>query len=622
VGTFGEIWLLWWSADVLGILLLAPVILAWRQSSQWGADGKPSAKVIEAALFLVLLTLAAVTIMMIARYVNLGMRYLFLPFLIWAGYRLGIRGTAAAGLWIAILTTWFSIAGYTNFSRLGLTPRMQVAAHQLFLAAITLTGLFLAVALKERRRMEEGLRESEAVYKAMFENNQAVKYLVDPENGRIVEANSAAADYYGYPLSKLQGMTIFEINSLSSAEVRRRMTEAKQLKRYHFYFPHRLASGEVREVEVYGGPIVIQGRDLLFSIVHDITERKQAEKALAEREEKFRHLFNNAQVGMFRTKIDGSEILDVNEKFLEIFGRNKEEMVNAPSVIHWDDPGEREEMIRRLNLEGRVIDFECGMLTKQGERRDCLTSLKIYPEEGILEGSIIDITERKRNEELIKSSLKEKEVLLKEIHHRVKNNLAVISSIIRLQARQTKDPTSKEIMQECDNRIQSMAKIHSKIYQSKDLAGIDFDSYLKELIKDLFKSYQVNPERVKVHLQVRDLKQDLQTTVPLCLILNELISNALKYAFPEGRTGEIGITLQRENGRIGLTIADNGIGFPEEVDFRNTSSLGFQLVMALVKQLHGTIELERKEGTAFIIRFDDEKVEGKEKTSRRLRVEG
>lgn len=153
--------------------------------------------------------------------------------------------------------------------------------------------------------------------------------------------------------------------------------------------------------------IAVQNARLLDRAQNEISERKQAEEVLQEREEKYRNLFNNAEVGMFRTRLDGSEILDMNDKFLEIFGRTREEMRGRSSVIHWADPREREEMTRRLNIEGRVANFECKMLNKQGEVRICLTSLRLYPDQSILEGSILDITERKKAEEALRVSLEE-----------------------------------------------------------------------------------------------------------------------------------------------------------------------------------------------------------------------
>jgi two-component sensor histidine kinase len=214
-----------------------------------------------------------------------------------------------------------------------------------------------------------------------------------------------------------------------------------------------------------------------------------------------------------------------------------------------------------------------------------------------------DITARKLAEDNLKSSLLEKEILLKEIHHRVKNNLTVISSIMGLQSRYMKDDTSREIFRECENRVRTMAMIHTKLYQSKDFAHIEFGFYIKELAHDLFYSYGADPDAITLNINVADIPIDINTAIPLGLLLNELLSNAIKYAFPEGRKGEIIVTLHAKDWNIILTIADDGIGFPETIDFRDTQSLGLQLVMALIQQLDATIELMRDKGTIFTITF-------------------
>jgi two-component sensor histidine kinase len=166
-----------------------------------------------------------------------------------------------------------------------------------------------------------------------------------------------------------------------------------------------------------------------------------------------------------------------------------------------------------------------------------------------------------------------------------------------------KDDTSREIFRECENRVRTMAMIHTKLYQSKDFAHINFGFYIKELTHDLFYSYGVDPDAITLTIDVADTPIDINIAIPLGLLLNELLSNAIKYAFPEGRKGEIIVTLHSKDGNIILTIADDGIGFPETIDFRDTQSLGLQLVMALIQQLDATIELNRDKGTIFTVTF-------------------
>ena len=207
------------------------------------------------------------------------------------------------------------------------------------------------------------------------------------------------------------------------------------------------------------------------------------------------------------------------------------------------------------------------------------------------------------------ASLKEKEVLLREIHHRVKNNMQVISSLIRLQSRNVKDEQQIEMLKESQNRIKAMALIHEKLYRSKDLANIDFNDYINNLVNDLFLSYKVSTGKVALKMNIEAVSFGIDTAIPCGLIVNELVSNSLKYAFPEGKDGEIKISLRTlEEGDIELIVSDNGVSIPKDLDFRNTESLGLRLITNLAeKQLQGKVELNRNEGTKFQIIFKEAK---------------
>jgi two-component sensor histidine kinase len=215
-----------------------------------------------------------------------------------------------------------------------------------------------------------------------------------------------------------------------------------------------------------------------------------------------------------------------------------------------------------------------------------------------------EIDERMRAEEQIKTSLEEKVVLLKEIHHRVKNNLQVISSLLNLQSQSIRDREALEIFKESQNRIRSMALIHEKLYRSHDLAKINFAEYVRSLASFLVRSYRAQAGPVGLKVQADDVALSIDAAVPCGLIVNELVSNALKYAFPDGREGEIRVVLQPDHDQhMTLVVGDNGVGFPDDVDFRDTESLGMQLVNTLVEQLDGTIELHKEGGTEFEIVF-------------------
>jgi len=216
-----------------------------------------------------------------------------------------------------------------------------------------------------------------------------------------------------------------------------------------------------------------------------------------------------------------------------------------------------------------------------------------------------ELGERLRAEERIKTSLDEKEILLKEIHHRVKNNLQVISSLLDLQSLHVEDERAMEMFRDSQNRIESMGLIHERLYQSEDFAQIDFDEYIHELVVHLSHSYSVPSNKVTIETNVEKVALDIATAIPCGLIVNELVSNCLKYAFPASVEGRIEVGLKPgagENSHL-LYVKDDGVGFPDGFDFRRTPSLGLKLVNALVKQLGGQIDLVPRRGTEFQISF-------------------
>jgi two-component sensor histidine kinase len=218
----------------------------------------------------------------------------------------------------------------------------------------------------------------------------------------------------------------------------------------------------------------------------------------------------------------------------------------------------------------------------------------------------------KLREERLKRLLIEKEILTKEVHHRVKNNMQIIYSLLSLQSRRIKDKNILKMLQESQNRVRSMALLHEKLYQSNDLAKIEFGDYIRKLVYGLFHTYAVSSDSIILKINAENIYLDINTAIPCGLIINELVSNSLKHAFPEGKgwsekgetKGQIYIKLTSHNkNNFTLIIRDNGVGFPEDLDFRKTESLGLQLVNTLVEQLEGSIKLLQKDGTSFKIEF-------------------
>ena len=218
----------------------------------------------------------------------------------------------------------------------------------------------------------------------------------------------------------------------------------------------------------------------------------------------------------------------------------------------------------------------------------------------------IDITQRVLAEAALRTSLREKEVLLQEVHHRVKNNLQIICSLLDLQAQNLTDQKTLDVFQESFNRVKSMALIHEKLYQSTSLETIDFAEYIETLTYYLFQSYRVNSDLIKVKINIEPICLNIDTAIPCGLIINELLSNSLKYAFPKGTGGLIEINFKSDNApRFILNVKDNGIGFPKDFNLHNVHTLGLNLVKILTQQLDGDIELDYSQGVEFKMQFSE-----------------
>jgi two-component sensor histidine kinase len=263
--------------------------------------------------------------------------------------------------------------------------------------------------------------------------------------------------------------------------------------------------------------------------------------------------------------------------------------------------GEGYESVALIPL--RSGDEVIGLLQLNDRRRGMFTLEKIKFFEEMSAGIGIAVA-RKRAAAAMENSLREKEALIKEIHHRVKNNMQVISSMLNLQATATNNEECRGILKGARTRIRAMSLVHEKLYQSQNLVNIDLGEYIQNLADHLFHAYQVKPDQIRLEMEFEKVPLDINSSVPCGLLLNELISNALKHAFPKYRKGVLKIGLRRgvEN-RVELRVADDGVGFPEGFDFRKADTLGLQIVNLLMGQLEATIELDRKNGTAFTVTF-------------------
>jgi PAS domain S-box-containing protein len=367
----------------------------------------------------------------------------------------------------------------------------------------------------------------------------------------------------------------------------------------------------------------------------DITERKEAEQALKETHKTLQdehNIFTAGPVVVFKWQnAPGWPVEYVSGNVEEVFGYTAEEFIRGAvsyaGIVPAEDIGRVAEEVKS-NSESGAPGFHhlpYRIIRKDGRAVWLLDYTSILRNEAgevtHYLGYVVDITERKQAEDKIRAALQEKEVLLKEIHHRVKNNLQIISSLLFLQSNTIKNAQVSDSLKDSRNRIHSMALVHEKLYQSKDLARINFEDYIRNLTHYLFRAYGVDSNAVHLRIEADKMHLDVEKAIPCGLIINELVSNSLKYAFTAERQEERNIFIELkktaqtkkskqaaeacgDKEKYTLIVGDNGAGLPDGVDFRNSESLGLQLVNTLAGQLDGEIELDKREGTSFIINFN------------------
>ncbi len=338
-------------------------------------------------------------------------------------------------------------------------------------------------------------------------------------------------------------------------------------------------------------------RDRMLREIRDLTRNLEARVAertmeVAVARDRLDRIISMAADAIISTD-DDLRITIFNRGAEQVFGWTREEVAGRPLDIVLP---EHQHLGERTTVIG---------LRKNGEEFPAEATIsKLNTETGFQLTVILrDITDRKRQEDEQARAYAERALLLKEIHHRVKNNLQVISSLFYLQAQRTEQESVRKLLDESRGRLQSIAIIHEKLYRSQHLASIDFGDYLRELTSSLTSAIGVQAPHVDVRIDAAEIFLDIDRAIPCALIVNELVSNSLKHAFPDGRRGRVQIAVRAADSDLELEVTDNGIGLPPDLDFRSVTTLGLQLVASLTKQLHGTVELGRAEGTSFRIHF-------------------
>jgi len=435
--------------------------------------------------------------------------------------------------------------------------------------------------------------------------------MLEPPTARIIYANETMCRNLGYTPEELVAKTALDLDpSLTVervAEFERRFSAGDAIP--PFETVHRRKDGTLFPIENVLKRISFEGLDVVMCFARDITKRKQAETMLRDQLHFLQQLLDSIPVPVFFKDAEGY-YLGCNAAFESFFSLSRSQVVGRS--VYEIAPKEladiyRESDVVLLRNPGTQI-YETVIEHSDGSRHDVIFNKATYVDSdgrvaGIV-GAIVDITERKNVEKSLQASLAEKEVLLKEVHHRVKNNLQIISTLLELQSETMHDERFQGVFRESQDRIQTMALVHEKLYKSGDLASIDFTSYMEDLLSFLFSSYEGGTGRISLRLDISKVSLDIDWAIPCGLIMNELVSNALKHAFPDERSGEIAIRIAvDEDDWITVAVSDNGIGFPPGFDAWRTETLGLHLVRLLVRQLQGEIFLGQQGGTTFTFRF-------------------
>jgi PAS domain S-box len=474
--------------------------------------------------------------------------------------------------------------------------------------------------ITEERRDAEDRRESEARYRTLVDNAPAAVFVVRED--RVVLVNAACTRLFGAAapdllLDRSPYDLIHPDHREAFRERIRRLRDAGEV------FPTlekkivRL-DGSTRDVEVTAVPFPDRGVMAVHVVLSDITERKRVEAeretalaAVKENQSIFDQFMKNSPVYMF-FKDENIRALSLSANYSIMLGMpvtaalGKTMSELFPSDLARNMVADDQRILR----EGRTITVD----EELNGRHYTTIKFPIHIEgkPRYLAGFTLDITERKLAEDRIKAaneallvSLREKELLLQEVHHRVKNNMQIISSLFNLESEHASSET-REILKRGQARIRSMSLIHEKLYRSVDLSKIDLSGYLESLSTHLFQIYVVDPRQIRLETDIAEVRLDINSAIPFGLIINELISNALKHAFPGGRKGVIQIRLARAAGdTVILQVSDDGVGLPEGFDRSNSAGFGFQIINLLVEQLDAVLDVDRNDGTTFTLKFKE-----------------
>jgi len=461
-----------------------------------------------------------------------------------------------------------------------------------------------------RKKQEAQLRQSEELFRQLFQNAPNAIAQLDSEN-QVLKINPRFGEMFGYTEAEVTGINI---NDLVVPESER--TQAERFTSLSYdgnpiqgEAIRKTKDGKHLNVLVASVPVFIDGKTtFVYAIYLDITERKQIQAEL-QKEKEFVESAINSLPGIFFLFNEHSRLQRWNRNLEQVTGYTDTELQNRPLDAFIPDE-DLQAVTRAMDSKTthRDLRLETYLITKSGQQIPYYLTghLLVSNNNRYIVGTGIDFSHRKKAEENVKKSLREKEVLLEEIHHRVKNNLAVINGLLELQSYNTENLEVKNLLKDSQSRIHSMALVHEQLYQMETLSEIELGNYIEQLVHSIKQMIHDTQNDIHFSMHADPIYLTITQAVPCGLLLNEIITNAFKHAFIDQDEGEIRIDIVFNDPKITLKIVDNGAGLPENFDINKPDSLGMTLIRTLSKQLEAELEINGDDGTRYLIQFDKE----------------
>lgn len=469
----------------------------------------------------------------------------------------------------------------------------------------------LAVDVTQKIEAKNRSQQSKQSYIDLFNSISDAIYLVN-EEGIILSANEGIKLIYGYDIEDLIGRHYSILSAPGKFSEKQFLDiESEELHQGSVKFEGwgKKANGEVFPTEILINSGVYFEQEVLIVIERDISGRKNAEEELKKREHLLSELFNTSPLGIALLN-SHNEVIEINKGFEELFGYSYEEIIGL-ELDRVIVPEEFMEFARSLTDTPYVEEVVTQRKTKLGKLVDVIIyAVPIIIDEKMLYkyGIYVDISDRKKTEEQLRASLKEKEVLLAEVHHRVKNNLAVITGLLELQSYTTQDESAHKVLRDSQMRIHSIALVHEKLYGNDDFAEIGIQNYIEELSNTVENTMEIESAPVEIQFDLDEVNLPVTQAIPCGLLLNEVLTNSFKHAFVGKKEGKIFVSFKKKESKLIFKICDNGVGFEQRDLKKGRNSLGMKLIRTLSKQLGAEMKISTENGTIFEFTFEKEEI--------------